>query len=125
MRHMLTNCAHHTVLTILCSPYYAHYTTLPHQAAYQNNLASLLTGVEPADIALTVTAASVRVVSEISISSPSEAATSAALSDLSSYDSTGLSQARRYPNLNPYPNINPDPNTNTNPNLSQARRYLC
>ena len=125
MRHMLTNCAHHTVLTILCSPYYARYTTLPHQAAYQNNLGSLLTGVEPADIALTVTAASVRVVSEISISSPSEAATSAALSDLSSYDSTGLSQARRYPNLNPYPNINPDPNTNTNPNLSQAHRYQC
>ena len=105
---------------MLCSLY-----TLPNQAAYQNNVASLLAGVEPADIALTVTAASVRVVSEISISSPSEAATSAALSDLSSYDSTGLSQARRYPNLNPYPNINPDPKTNTSPNLSQAHRYQC
>ena len=113
------------MLTILCSLYYAHHTTLPNQAAYQTNIASLLSGVEPADIALTVTAASVRVVSEISISSPSEAATSAALSDLSSYDSTGLSQARRYPNLNPYPDINPNPYPNTNPNLSLARRYLC
>ena len=51
--------------------------------------------MEPRDITLNVTAASVRVETDISISSPNELAASSALSDLEAYasNSTSLSQA--------------------------------
>ena len=64
------------------------------QAAYKTNLASLLDGVEPDDISLSVTAASVRVVTEIGISAATEAVANAAVAELSAYGTASLSQAR-------------------------------
>jgi hypothetical protein len=69
----------------------------------------MLSGVEPRDITFNVTAASVRVETEISISSPSEIAASSALSDLAAYDSAALSQARCHPKPDPDPNPDPHP----------------
>ena len=61
------------------------------QTAYKNNMASLLTGVSPSDITLTVTAASVRIVSEIITTDQTVA--SEAATTIESYTPTTFSQA--------------------------------
>ena len=61
------------------------------QTAFKNNMASLLGGVDPADISLTVTAASVRVVSVFTTTNQATAATAA--KTIATYDSTTISAA--------------------------------
>ena len=61
------------------------------QMAFKNNMASLLGGVDPADISLTVTAASVRVVSVFTTTNQATAATAA--KTIATYDSTAISVA--------------------------------
>ena len=61
------------------------------QTAFKNNMASLLGGVDPADISLTVTAASVRVVSVFTTTNQATAATAA--KTIATYDSTTISVA--------------------------------
>merc|ERR1740117_2601159 len=61
------------------------------QTAFKNNMATLLGGVDPADISLTVTAASVRVVSVFTTTNPATAATAA--KTIATYDSTTISVA--------------------------------
>merc|ERR1740117_1732213 len=61
------------------------------QTAFKNNMATLLGGVDPADISLTVTAASVRVVSVFTTTNQAMAATAA--KKIATYDSTTISAA--------------------------------
>ena len=61
------------------------------QTAFKNNMATLLGGVDPADISLTVTAASVRVVSVFTTTNQAAAATAA--KTIATYDSTTISAA--------------------------------
>ena len=59
--------------------------------AYRSNMASLLEGVDPSDITLTVSAASVRIVAEIIAANDSIA--ESVVSTMQSYDSGAISAA--------------------------------